>query len=130
MNYELLLKSQIYYLTNIVFILTILFKSRVMPLNMIVLLGSIYFLHIKINFSKKMRKNTSIYDRFHKKIPRILLITHDLIFHWGPFLYTLKKIKDNQIDWYIVFMVLVVYPIFTMKHLNNIYFDTEIYYSL
>ena len=120
MNYGLLLKSQIYYLTNIVFILTIYLKSKIFPLNMFILLGSIYYLHIKTNF----------YDRFQKNIPKNILIIHDIICHWGPFIYTLDKLKNDKIDWFIVFIVFIVYLILAIKHLNNIYFNVNKFYLI
>ena len=120
MDYGLLLKSQIYYLTNIVLVLTILFKSKIFYLNMFVLLASIYHLHIRSDFYKK----------FQKKIPKILLIGHDVLFHWLPFLYTLKESNSVQSDWFIIIITLIIYLIFAIKHLNNIYFNTRIYYKI
>jgi len=120
MNYGLLLKSQIYYLTNTVLILTIIFRSKIFPLNIFVLIASIYCLHIKTNF----------YGKFQKKIPKFILIAHDVICHWVPFIYTLNKLKNDQIDWFIVTIVLIVYSIFTIKHLNNIYINVDKYYSI
>jgi hypothetical protein len=119
MNYSLLLKSQIYYLTNIVFILTIIYKKDIRPLNLFVLLVSIYYLHIKTDF----------YANFHKKIPKKILVLHDVIFHWGPFLYTLNQNdKNDKTNWFICIIVLLLYSIFAIKHLNNIYFDVKTYY--
>lgn len=120
MDYDLLLKSQIYYLTNIILVLTIFLKSKIFPLNMFVLLASIYHLHIRSDFYKK----------FQKKIPKILLIGHDVFFHWLPFVYTLRESKSAQSDWFIIIIILMIYLIFAIKHLDNIYFNTQIYYKI
>ncbi len=120
MDYGLLLKSQIYYLTNIVFVLTILFKSKIYYLNLFVLLASIFHLHIRSDYYKK----------FQKKIPRILLIIHDVALHWLPFIYTLRESNSVKSDWFIIIFILMIYLIFAIKHLNNIYFNTQIYYKI
>jgi len=120
MDYGLLLKSQIYYLTNIVLVLTILFKSKIHHLNMFVLLASIYHLHIRSDFYKK----------FQKKIPKVLLIVHDVFFHWLPFIYTLRESQSVQSDWFIIIIILMIYLIFAIKHLDNIYFNTQKYYKI
>jgi hypothetical protein len=90
------------------------------PLNLMVLLTSIFFLHIQTDF----------YEKFGKQIPKLLLILYDVICHWGPFIYTLNKKTDKDIDWFMVFLVLVIYFIFALDQLNNIYFNIEKYYSL
>jgi hypothetical protein len=120
MDYDLFFKSQIYYLTNIVLVLTIFLKSKIHHLNMFVLLASIYHLHIRSNFYKK----------FEKKIPKILLIAHDVFCHWLPFIYTLRESQNVKSDWCIIIIIVMIYLIFAIKHLDNIYFNTQIYYKI
>jgi hypothetical protein len=74
------IKSNImYYFTNIIFLLTFIYKDKIAPLNILVLFGSIILYHIYLN-NYKLLKNTEDYYYY---------LIFDIIFHRLPIFYLL-----------------------------------------
>lgn len=107
-----LVKNNItYYFTNIIFILTFIYKDEIAPLNILVLFGSIKLSHIYPNYYKLL-KNTEDYKYY---------LIYDIILHYCPFFYlsTYKKITPNYI---LSFNILLLYLILFNHKIKKKYF--------
>jgi len=108
----------------IIFIITfILFFSKssinLLPLNILVFIGSIFLYHIYPNYYKIIREK---YPKYKK-----LLLISDILIHYIPLLVGFNMIKTTTISYYISFIIMMMYFIIFNSQLYNIYLNFEKY---
>jgi len=108
----------------IIFIITIflvLTKSSInlLPLNILVFIGSIFLYHIYPNYYKIIREK---YPKYKK-----LLLISDILIHYIPLLVGFNMIKTTTISYYISFIIMMMYFIIFNSQLYNIYLNFEKY---
>jgi len=108
----------------IIFIITfILFFSKssinLLPLNILVFIGSIFLYHIYPNYYKIIREK---YPKYKK-----LLLISDILIHYIPLLIGFNMSKTTTISYHISFIIMMIYLIIFNLQLYNIYFNFEKY---
>ena len=127
-NYNLLLINQIKYFSNIVFVITLYLiftnnSSIIIPLNIIVLCGSIVLYHIYPNYYKLLYyKNSNI-------IP--LFIIYDFIFHYLPLIIILisGNYYSTKTNYKLCFFIIFSYLIVFRNDIDDIYFKPRKYFE-
>ncbi len=122
------IQNQIKSFSLIVFIITfaLIFlhsRSNIIPLNILVFLGSIVLFHYYPNY----------YDIVKNKAPKLtpLLATSDFIFHYIPLIYILiyKVYNKTEINYPLCITILVLYLMIFHSDIRNIYFNYNQYFS-
>ena len=127
LNLNKLINNQIKYFTIIIFIITfILFyisNTNIIPLNIIVFIGSIFIFHIYPNIYGVVRKNNK------NLIPHLLL--YDIIVHYIPLIYILyMNLNETTITNYqLCVIIIILYILILNKEIYNIYFNPEQYFN-
>ena len=127
-NKSLFLSVQFKFLSNIVFVITvvlILINSRynILPLNIIILVGSIFLFHIYPNYYK-------VVNEHDKRITPYLMVA-DFIIHYMPVIYILSRNIQNRTrpHYQLCLFIVVVYLIVFHRDIFSLYFDPEIYFK-
>jgi hypothetical protein len=98
-------------------------RSNIIPLNIIVFLGSIVLFHYYPNY----------YDIIKIKAPKVtpLLASFDFILHYIPLIYILifKVYNKTEINYPLCFTILVSYILLFHSDIANIYFNYNQYFS-
>jgi hypothetical protein len=127
-NKSLFLSVQFKFLSNIVFVITvvlILINSRynILPLNIIILVGSIFLFHIYPNYYKVVNE--------HDKSITPYLMVADFIIHYMPVIYILSRNIQNRTrpHYRLCLFIVVVYLIVFHRDIFSLYFDPGIYFK-
>ena len=127
-NYYEFLVTQTKSLSFIVFVITfalILLKSgsNIIPLNIIVLIGSIFLYHYYPGY----------YQVVNAKAPKLtpLLVVYDIILHYSPLIYIIlyKVYNNTEINYTLCFIIPVLYILLFHSEIHNIYFNYNQYLS-
>jgi hypothetical protein len=122
------IQNQIKSLSFIVLIITfaLIFKnsrSNIIPLNIIVFIGSIVLFHYYPNY----------YNIVTIKAPNLtpLLATFDFILHYIPLIYIIfyKVYNNTEINYPLCIIILVSYLMIFHADIRKIYFDYNQYFS-
>jgi len=122
------IQNQIKSFSFIVFIITfaLLFinsRSNIIPLNILVFLGSIALFHYYPNY----------YDIVRIKAPKLtpLLVAFDFILHYIPLIYIIiyKAYNKTEINYLLCITILGLYLILFHSEIRKIYFDVNQYFS-
>ena len=119
MKIEKFLKYQIYYFSFIVFILSFVFQAKIKPLIWLTFIGGFIVFHIYPGY----------YKLFNNIVPKYKLILYDMIIHWLPLILLLFYYKSEQINWNLVFIIVIVYLLYALPYINKIYFDPINFYK-
>ena len=97
--------------------------SNIIPLNIIVLLGSIFLYHYYPGYYRVVNAKA------HKLTP--LLIVYDFILHYSPLIYIIvyKVYNRTEINYTLCFAILTLYILLFHSELHNIYFKYNRYLS-
>lgn len=121
LNYSNFINKQLKSFSFIIFVITLYLiytKSQynIIPLNIIVFLGSIILYHIFPNYYKIAKE---------KKKNFLPLIISDIILHYLPLIYIINnKLYDKTITNYLLcFIILILYFIIFKVDTFDIYFD-------
>jgi hypothetical protein len=91
--------------------------SNIIPLNIIVLLGSIFLFHYYPGY----------YRVVNAKAPKLtpLLAVYDFILHYSPLIYIIvyKVYSRTEINYTLCFAILTLYILLFHSELHNIYFN-------
>jgi len=127
-NKNLFLSVQFKFLSNIVFVITvvlILINSRynILPLNIIILVGSIFLFHVYPNYYKLVNE--------HDKSITPYLIVGDFIIHYMPVIYILSRNIQNttKSNYHLCLFIVAVYLIVFYGDIFSLYFDPGIYFK-
>ena len=127
-NKSLFLSVQFKFLSNIVFVITvvlILINSRynILPLNIIILVGSIFLFHVYPNYYK-------VVNEHDKRITPYLMVA-DFIIHYMPVIYILSRNIQNRTRPYyrLCLFIVVVYLIVFYRDIFSLYFDPGRYFK-
>ena len=97
--------------------------SNIIPLNIIVLLGSIFLFHYYPGY----------YRVVNAKAPKLtpLLAVFDFILHYSPLIYIIvyKVYNRTEINYTLCFAILTLYILLFHSELHNIYFNYNRYLS-
>lgn len=111
-----ILLNQIYYFSNIVLILTFIYKTKIRILNYLILFCSIILFHIYPNYY-------GIFKDDNNKLFHILLFA-DIIIHWFPIIYLyINSSNLETIDWNTSFIIVLIYLILFSNKIKEIYYD-------
>lgn len=122
------IQNQIKSFSFIVFIITfaLIFlnsRSNIIPLNILVFLGSIALFHYYPNY----------YDIVRIKAPNLtpLLVAFDFILHYIPLIYIIiyKVYNKTEINYLLCITILGLYLILFHSEIRKIYFDVNQYFS-
>jgi hypothetical protein len=98
-------------------------RSNIIPLNILVFLGSIVLFHYYPNY----------YDIVRIKAPNLtpLLAASDFIFHYIPLIYILiyKVYNKTEINYPLCITIVILYLMIFHADIRNIYFDYNQYFS-
>jgi hypothetical protein len=98
-------------------------RSNIIPLNIIVFLGSIVLFHYYPNY----------YGIVNIKAPKLtpLLATFDFILHYIPLIYIIvyKVYNKTEINYPLCIIILVLYLMIFHADIRKIYFDSNQYFS-
>ncbi len=112
------MKSFSFIVFMITFILLLIKSSiNILPLNILVFVGSIIINHLFPNYYKIIK------DKYPKYLK--LLILSDIIIHYIPLLVGYNMSKSTTISYHISFMILMGYLIIFNSKLCDIYFNFE-----
>ena len=121
LNYSNFINKQLKSFSFIIFVITLYLiytKSQynIIPLNIIVFLGSIILYHIFPNYYKIAKE---------KKKNFLPLIISDIILHYLPLIYIINnKLYDKTVTNYLLcFIILILYFIISKVDIFDIYFD-------
>jgi len=93
------------------------FGSNIIPLNIIVLLGSIFMFHYYPGY----------YHVVNAKVPKLtpLLVIFDFILHYYPLIYIIvyKVYNRTEINYTLCFAILTLYLLLFHSEIHNIYFN-------
>ena len=126
-HYEFLVKQSKSF-SFIVLVITfalILLKSgsNIIPLNIIILIGSIFLFHYYPGY----------YQVVNAKAPKHtpLLVVYDLILHYSPLIYIIvyKVYTKTEINYTLCFTILALYILLFHSEIHNIYFNYNKYLS-
>jgi hypothetical protein len=127
-NKNLFISVQFKFLSNIVFVITIfliLINSRynILPLNIIILVGSIFLFHIYPNYYKIVNE--------HDKSITPYLIVVDFIIHYIPVIYILSRNiqKTTKSNYRLCLFIVAFYLIFFYRDIFSLYFHPEMYFK-
>ena len=127
-NYYEFLVTQTKSLSFFVLVITfalILLKSgsNIIPLNIIVLIGSIFLYHYYPGY----------YQVVNAKAPKLtpLLVVYDIILHYSPLIYIIlyKVYNNTEINYTLCFIIPVLYILLFHSEIHNIYFNYNKYLS-
>ena len=127
-NYYEFLVTQTKSLSFFVLVITfalILLKSgsNIIPLNIIVLIGSIFLYHYYPGY----------YQVVNAKAPKLtpLLVVYDIILHYSPLIYIIlyKVYNNTEINYTLCFIIPVLYILLFHSEIHNIYFNYNQYLS-
>ena len=97
--------------------------SNIIPLNIIVLIGSIFLFHYYPGYYKVV----------NSKAPKLtpLLVVYDLILHYSPLIYIIlyKVYTKTEINYTLCFTILALYILLFHSEIHNIYFNYNKYLS-
>ena len=97
--------------------------SNIIPLNIIVLLGSIFLYHYYPGY----------YHVVNAKAPKLtpLLVVYDLILHYSPLIYIIvyKVYTKTKTNYTLCFMILALYILLFHSEIHNIYLNYNHYLS-
>ncbi len=97
--------------------------SNIIPLNIIVLLGSIFLFHYYPGY----------YQVVNVKAPKLtpLLAVFDFILHYSPLIYIIlyKVYNKTEINYTLCFTILALYILLFHSEIHNIYFNYNKYLS-
>jgi len=97
--------------------------SNIIPLNIIVLFGSIFLFHYYPGYYKVV----------NAKAPELtpLLVVYDLILHYSPLIYIIlyKVYNKTDINYTLCFAIPALYILLFHSEIHNIYFDYNRYLS-
>jgi len=97
--------------------------SNIIPLNIIVLLGSIFLFHYYPGY----------YRVVSAKAPKLtpLLVVYDLILHYSPLIYIIlyKVYTKTEINYTLCFAIPALYILLFHSEIHNIYFKYNQYLS-
>ena len=97
--------------------------SNIIPLNIIVLIGSIFLFHYYPGY----------YQVVNVKAPKLtpLLVVYDLILHYSPLIYIIlsKVYTKTEINYTLCFTILALYILLFHSEIHNIYFNYNKYLS-
>ena len=97
--------------------------SNIIPLNIIVLIGSIFLFHYYPGY----------YQVVNSKAPKHtpLLVVYDLILHYSPLIYIIvyKVYTKTKTNYTLCFMILALYILLFHSEIHNIYFNYNKYLS-
>ena len=122
------IQNQIKSFSFIVFIITfaLIFlnsRSNIIPLNILVFLGSIALFHYYPNY----------YDIVRIKAPNLtpLLVAFDFILHYIPLIYIIiyKVYNKTEINYLLCITILGLYLILFHSEIRKIYFNVNQYFS-
>ncbi len=108
-----LLLFQPFFFSNIIFILTFVFKYKILPLNIIVAICGFIGFYIYPNF----------YKLFSPYIKPYYLVFYDIIVHYLPLLLIFFFFKKENINWFIISIITLLYIIIVNKYIYQIYFN-------
>jgi len=98
-------------------------SSNIIPLNIIVFLGSIFLFHYYPGYYKVV----------NAKAPELtpLLVVYDLILHYSPLIYIIlyKVYTKTEINYTLCFIIPALYILLFHSEIHNIYFDYNKYLS-
>jgi len=119
-----LINKQIKSFSFIIFIITfiLLFSKssiNILPLNILVFIGSIFLYHIYPNYYKIIKQK---YPKY-----KILLLISDIVIHYIPLLVGYNMSKSTTISYHVCIIILFTYVIIFNSHLCNVYFNFEKY---
>jgi hypothetical protein len=126
-HYEFLV-TQSKSVSFIVFVITfalIFIKSgsNIIPLNIIILIGSIFLFHYYPGY----------YQVVNAKAPKLtpLLVVYDIILHYSPLIYIIcyKVYTKTKTNYTLCFAILVLYIFLFQSEIHNIYFNYNKYLS-
>jgi hypothetical protein len=127
-NKNLFLSVQFKFLSNIVFVITvvlILINSRynILPLNIIILVGSIFLFHVYPNYYKVVNE--------HDKSITPYLMVADFIIHYMPVIYILSRNiqKTTKSNYHLCLFIVIVYLIIFHRDIFSLYFHPEMYFK-
>ena len=97
--------------------------SNIIPLNIIVLIGSIFLFHYYPGY----------YQVVNSKAPKLtpLLAVFDFILHYSPLIYIIvyKVYTKTEINYTLCFTILALYILLFHSEIHNIYFNYNKYLS-
>ena len=97
--------------------------SNIIPLNIIILIGSIFFFHYYPGYYKVV----------NAKAPKFtpLLVVFDFILHYSPLVYIIlyKVYTKTEINYTLCFTILALYIFLFHTEIHNIYFNYNKYLS-
>lgn len=119
-----LINRQMKSFSFVIFIITfiLLFSKssiNILPLNILVFIGSVFLYHIYPNYYKIIREKYSKY--------KISLLIYDIVIHYIPLLVGYNMSKSTTISYHISFIILLVYLILFNSQFCDIYFNFERY---
>ena len=127
LNYSNFINKQLKSFSFIIFVITVFLiytksKYNIIPLNIIVFLGSIVLYHIFPNYYKISKE---------KKKKFLQLIFFDIILHYIPIIYIIyNKLYDKTVTNYLLcFIILILYFIISKIDIFDIYFDYNQYFD-
>jgi len=97
--------------------------SNIIPLNIIILIGSIFLFHYYPGYYKVV----------NAKAPKLtpLLVVYDLILHYSPLIYIIlyKVYNKTEINYPLCITIGVLYLMIFHADIRKIYFDYNQYFS-
>jgi hypothetical protein len=117
-----LIYNQIKSFSFIIFIITFILlfsKSTInlLPLNILVFIGSIFLFHFYPNYYKIIKEK---YPKY-----KISLFIFDITIHYIPLLVSYNMSKSINISYHLSFIILLVYLIIFNSKICDIYFNFE-----
>jgi hypothetical protein len=98
-------------------------SSNIIPLNIIVFVGSIFLFHYYPGY----------YHVVNAKSPKLtpLLVVFDFILHYSPLIYIIiyKVYNRTEINYTLCFAILTLYILLFHSEIHNIYFNYDRYLS-
>jgi hypothetical protein len=127
-NKDVYISNQLKTLSNIVFVITfglIYYNNEynILPLNIFILVGSIFLFHIYPNYYK-------IVESLDKRVIPYLIIA-DIVIHYLPIVYIITKNIQNttKTNYLLCFNIFIVYIVLFYQDIHSIYLEPEKYYK-
>jgi hypothetical protein len=126
LNINKFINNQYKFFTNIIFVITLIliqYNQDILPLNIIIFIGSIIIYNIYPNLYYIVNKN-------NKKLTFYLLI-YDIIGHWIPLFYVLNTHLNGttKTNYILCFIIMILYVLIYNKDIYNIYFNPNQYFD-
>ena len=125
-NKDVFLYNQLKTISNIVFVITFMLilsnnEYNIIPLNFIVLIGSIFLFHVYPNYYNIVKNHDKTI------IPYLALL--DIIVHYLPIVYIISKNIQNttKTNYSLCLIIIFVYIAIFYKDIYSIYLRPEIY---